>query len=103
LKIKVVKNGYLFSDAERNVLVLDHVGYLASHGEDKENDPVAKQYGPEDGNIKHREECHKKGYAECLSHGVPATDSITLSPKMKKLLCVVGKLLERKKKLSNNI
>jgi hypothetical protein len=62
---------FLFSDAERNVLVLDHVGYLASHGEDKENDPVAKQYGPEDGNIKHREECHKKGYAECLSHGVP--------------------------------
>lgn len=42
----------LFADAERNVLVLDHVGDLASHGEDKENDPVANQYRPEDGNIK---------------------------------------------------
>lgn len=47
-----MKNGYLLSNTERNVLVLDHVGDLASHGEDKENNPVAKQYGPEDGNVK---------------------------------------------------
>uniref|UniRef100_A0A1J3HUD5 Uncharacterized protein n=1 Tax=Noccaea caerulescens TaxID=107243 RepID=A0A1J3HUD5_NOCCA len=62
---------FLFADAERNVLVLDHVGDLASHGEDKENDPVANQYRPEDGNIKDREERHQKGYAECFGHGVP--------------------------------
>lgn len=52
--------------------MLDHVGDLASHGEDKENDPVANQYRPEDGNIKDREERHQKGYAERLGHGVPA-------------------------------
>lgn len=66
------KRENLFADAERNVLVLDHVRDLASHGEDKENDPVAKQYRPEDGNIKDREERHQKGNAEGLSHRVPA-------------------------------
>ena len=65
------KKRNLFADAERNVLVLNHVRDLASHGEDKENDPVAKQYRPEDRNIKDREERHEKGNAEGLSHGVP--------------------------------
>lgn len=71
--------------------MLDHVGDLASHGEDKENNPVAKQYRPEDRNVKDREECHEKCYAECLSHGVPVRDSIQLSLKRKEatvFLCV---------------
>ena len=44
---------------------------LASHGENKEKDPIAKQDRSEDRNVKHREECHHKRNAEGLSHGVP--------------------------------
>jgi len=68
---KKTKKGYLFTDAEGDVLVLDHVGDLASHGEEKENNPVAKQNRPEDRDIKDREERHEESYAEGLSHGVP--------------------------------
>lgn len=62
---------FLFAEAERDVLVLDHVGDLASHGENKENDPIAKQDRPEHRNVKHREECHHKRNAECLCHRIP--------------------------------
>lgn len=47
------------------------MGDLASHGENKENDPIAKKDWPEHRNVKYREECHEKRDAESLGHGVP--------------------------------
>uniref|UniRef100_A0A2P2MG92 Protein RER1A-like n=1 Tax=Rhizophora mucronata TaxID=61149 RepID=A0A2P2MG92_RHIMU len=44
---------------------------LPSHGKKKKNNPVAKQYGPKDRNIKYRKEGHHKCYAECLCEGIP--------------------------------
>lgn len=72
-KPQSIKSFYLFAEAERDVLVLDHVGDLAPHGENKENDPIAQQNWPKHRNVKHREECHEEGYAESLCHGVPET------------------------------
>ena len=66
--------------------MLDHVGDLASHGEEKENNPVAKQNRPEDRNIKDGEEGHQKRNAEGLSHGVPEKQIQSPSKKERKLI-----------------
>ena len=40
--------------------MLDHVADLALHCEDKEDDKVDEEDGPEDGNVKHLEPGHDK-------------------------------------------
>jgi len=43
----------LLPDTERHIFVFDHMHNLALHCKDKENNPVAEEYRPEDRNIKH--------------------------------------------------
>ena len=60
--------------------MLDHVSYLALHGENEQYNPVTKQYWPKYRNVKYREESHYKRYTERLSNGVPAKTTLKLNP-----------------------
>lgn len=46
---------------------------LALHCKDKENNPVAKENGPEDRDIKYREESHHKSYNKSFCDCIPET------------------------------
>jgi hypothetical protein len=48
---------------------------LALHCQDKEHDPIAEQYWPEDGNVEYREECHDKSNTEGFCDGIPENSS----------------------------
>lgn len=47
--------------------------HLALHCKDKQNNPIAQQYGPKDRNIKYRKEGHKESHTESLCDGIPET------------------------------
>lgn len=47
--------------------------HLALHCKDKQNNPIAQQYGPKDRNIKNRKEGHKESHTESLCDGIPET------------------------------
>jgi hypothetical protein len=61
----------LLPKTEGHIFVLDHMHNLALHRKDEENNPVAKEYGPEDRNIKHREESHHKSYNKSFCDCIP--------------------------------
>ena len=44
----------LLANVKGNVFVFDHMHDLMLHCEDKENDPIAEQDGPENRDIEHR-------------------------------------------------
>lgn len=68
-----MSSSHLLSNAEWNILVLDHVHDLALHCKDKKNNPIAEEYGPENRDIKNREEGHQKGDTKSLCNGIPET------------------------------
>jgi hypothetical protein len=63
---------HLLANGEWQVLVLDHVLDLALHGDDKQQDPVHEQDGPEDGDVKHLEQRHAQPHSNRLDAGPPA-------------------------------
>jgi rRNA maturation protein Nop10 len=44
---------------------------LALHCEDKQHNPIAEQYGPENRYIKYRKEGHQKSHTESLCDRIP--------------------------------
>jgi hypothetical protein len=48
----MIKSPNLLSDAERDISILNHVRDLALHCEDKQDNPIAEQYGPENRDVK---------------------------------------------------
>ena len=47
--------------------------YLALHCKSKKNDPITEENGPENRDVKRREEGHQKGDTESLCNGIPKT------------------------------
>lgn len=66
-------SSHLLSNAERDVSILNHVHNLALHCEDKQHNPITKQYRPENRDIKQRKEGHQKRHTESFSDGIPET------------------------------
>ena len=66
---------HLLSKVEWNIFVLDHVHNLALHCENKQGNPIAEKYGPENRDIKHRNESHQEGNTESLCDGIPGIES----------------------------
>lgn len=66
-------SSHLLSNAERDISILNHVHNLALHCEDKQHNPITKQYRPENRDIKHRKEGHQKRHTESFSDGIPET------------------------------
>lgn len=64
---------HLLPDAEWDVSILNHVHDLALHCEDEKHNPITKQYGPENGDIKYRKEGHQKCHEESLCDRIPET------------------------------
>jgi hypothetical protein len=61
----------LLPNIEGHIFVFDHMHNLALHCKDKENNPVAEENGPEDGDIKYREESHHKSYNKSFCDCIP--------------------------------
>ena len=61
----------LLSEAERDILVLDHVLDLPLHCHEEEHKPIHEQDGPEDRHIEHREEGHRETDREGLTARIP--------------------------------
>lgn len=66
-------SSHLLSNAEWDISILNHVHNLALHCEDKQHNPITKQYRPENRDIKHRKEGHQKRHTESFSDGIPET------------------------------
>uniref|UniRef100_A0A1Y1KKZ9 Uncharacterized protein n=1 Tax=Photinus pyralis TaxID=7054 RepID=A0A1Y1KKZ9_PHOPY len=70
-RLRVVFAVVLLAHGERNVAILDHMLNLLAHRQDKENNPIHDQDGPEDGNVEKFEEGAEEGDGDGTGSPVP--------------------------------
>lgn len=63
---------HLFPPGQGHISVLDHVLYLALHGDEEQDEEVQEQDGPKDRHVKDAEKGQEDADEEGLESGVPA-------------------------------
>lgn len=89
--LRVVLAVALLANGKGDVAVLDHVLNLLSHRQNKEDQPVHDQNGPEDGHVEDLEEGAEEGDGDCARGPVPEFELGEAADEGLELLVLLGR------------